>query len=529
MDVRGKEVGPPPNEVAKAVPLGDDIVAILETIDVPLIVVGSDCTVTRFNRAAGKALGLTASDSGRFLRTISGLSGEKNYERLCAQVIADGALCRCDVRIADRWFVLCIAPYTGNDGEVRGAVLTFTNVTGFRASIEQAIYEREYTKAILNTVEPLVVLNASLRVQTANKAFYDTFEVSREQTQDVPLDDLGNQAWKDLGFWPSLKAMFSEDGEFQTIEVERELAMGRRTLLLDARRLPRGREALVLVVLRDITKRKRAEEALREAKDQLARQAAELERVVEERTAKARRLEHDLEHVSRVSTLGVLAGSLAHELSQPLTSILSNAAAAHLFMNGEQNNGDKVRDALKDIREQGRRAREIIIGMRGMLKKDPGQIASQDLNLAVREVLELLRSNLASGHVTPVLRLDPLLPPVKGHGVQLRQVVLNLAMNACDAMSDVPADRRMLTIESRCVAADEVEVSVTDCGFGFPLEMLGHAFEPFHTTKAKGLGLGLAICNSIIAAHGGRLAASNNHDKGATVKFTLPAQSENGE
>jgi signal transduction histidine kinase len=243
--------------------------------------------------------------------------------------------------------------------------------------------------------------------------------------------------------------------------------------------------------------------------------------------AEAQRLEQELEHVNRVSTLGVLAGSLAHELNQPLTSILSNAAAARLFMNREQINGDEVRDALKDIQRQGRRAGEIITGMRGMLKKDPGEIAGQDLNLAVREVIEMVQSDLASRHVTPVLRLDPLLPPVQGHGVQLRQVVLNLAMNACDAMSDVPSDRRMLTIESRRVTAG-VEVSVADCGSGFPEEMLGRAFEPFHTTKAKGLGLGLAICGSIIGAHGGRLAAANNRDKGATVKFILPALSENG-
>jgi signal transduction histidine kinase len=136
----------------------------------------------------------------------------------------------------------------------------------------------------------------------------------------------------------------------------------------------------------------------------------------------------------------------------------------------------------------------------------------------------MVRSDLLARRVTLVLQLDPLLPPVKGHEVQLRQVVLNLVTNACDAMSGIPSDRRKLTVKSRRVTPNEVEVSVADCGPGFPEEMLQHQFEPFRTTKSDGLGLGLAICKSIIAAHSGSLVASNNAGEGATVRFTLPAQ-----
>jgi PAS domain S-box-containing protein len=244
--------------------------------------------------------------------------------------------------------------------------------------------------------------------------------------------------------------------------------------------------------------------------------------------AEARRSHQELVHVNRVSTLGELAGSLAHELNQPLAAILSNAQAARRLMNGDRRNDGEVRDALKDIGDQGRRAGEIIAGMRGMLRKDPGEMAAQDLNRAVREVLEMMRSELLTRHVTPVLRLDPVLPSVKGHGVQLRQVLLNLLINACEAMSDVAAGGRELTIESRHLTEPEVEVSVADNGPGFPEEMLRNAFEPFQTTKTNGLGLGLAICRSIITAHGGRLTAANNSGKGATVSFTLPTQNGSG-
>jgi PAS domain S-box-containing protein len=243
-----------------------------------------------------------------------------------------------------------------------------------------------------------------------------------------------------------------------------------------------------------------------------------------EAEAQLQRSEVELAHVSRVSILGELTGSLAHELNQPLTAILSNAAAARFLMDGKQRNDEGIRDALTEIAEEGQRAGEIIAGMRAMLRKEPGQMVTQDVNVAVREVLQMLHSDLVNRRVMPVLRLDPLLPPVKAHAVQLRQVLLNLVMNACDAMSDVAAEQRQLTIESRRLAEEDVEVLVADNGPGFSEEILQHLFEPFHTTKPKGLGLGLAICRSIIAAHGGRLVAANGSGRGATVRLTLPTE-----
>jgi C4-dicarboxylate-specific signal transduction histidine kinase len=213
-------------------------------------------------------------------------------------------------------------------------------------------------------------------------------------------------------------------------------------------------------------------------------------------------------------------------LNQPLTAVVSNAEAAQRFMKDLPINDQEVREALQDIREEGRRAGEIIARMRAMVKKDPGQMARQDLNLAVREVLEMAHSELMSRRVAPVLRLDPLLPLVNGHGVQLRQVLLNLVINACDAMSGVAEDRRQLTIASRRVRAGEVEISVSDTGPGVTADALRHVFEPFRTTKSKGLGLGLAICRSIIRTHGGRLNVANNLDGGAKLRFTLPVQNQ---
>jgi PAS domain S-box-containing protein len=241
-----------------------DNIGMLDAVDLPIIVISRDCRVAHVNRAARTVFGLKASDIGRSPGIV--VSCAENVDRLCAQVIADATPCRREIRDGDRYFLLRIAPYIGNDGEIVGAVLTFTNVTAFRASIEQAIYEREYTKAILNTVpDPLVVLDGELRIQTANRAFYAMFGVSRDETQDVSICNVGNAAWENSDVWESIKTTLSGHSEFQPVEIDHEFPrIGRRTILLDARRLARDGAAMVLLAFRDISERRRAQEAIQQ-------------------------------------------------------------------------------------------------------------------------------------------------------------------------------------------------------------------------------------------------------------------------
>lgn len=229
---------------------------VLDAIDLPVIVVGRDCTVTRVNRAAMAVLGLTISDIGRTAGGV--LASLDNVDAVCAQVIGDGAPSRLEMRDGDRHFLIRVAPCMGADHEIVGAALTATNVTAFRASIDQAIYEREYTKAILNTIiDPIVVLDMDLCVQTANRAFYAMFGLSRDETRGVPISALGNDVWKTSQAWESLKRTLSGETELAAFEVEREFpVVGFRTVLLYARRLARDGEALLLLAFHDITERK---------------------------------------------------------------------------------------------------------------------------------------------------------------------------------------------------------------------------------------------------------------------------------
>src|SRR5579862_338582 len=213
-----------------------DEIGVLDAIDVPIIVISRECTVARINRAAMTVFGLKASDVGSSLGNT--LGGVQDLSRICKRVIADGAPHRVETRDGDRCFLLRIAPYAGRDRQILGAVLTFTNVTAFRASIEQAIYEREYTKAILNTVvDPVVVLDAKLQVQTAKRAFYTVFGTSRDETQSISIRKLGNNQWENSGVWESVERALSGLSAFQPVEIDRELPIGTRTLVVDARRL----------------------------------------------------------------------------------------------------------------------------------------------------------------------------------------------------------------------------------------------------------------------------------------------------
>jgi two-component system, LuxR family, sensor kinase FixL len=256
---------------------------------------------------------------------------------------------------------------------------------------------------------------------------------------------------------------------------------------------------LMLTVIMDISARKRAER-------------------------EAHLLRQELARVNRVSSMGELASSLAHELDQPLLAISGNAEAALTFLKADPLRIDEVRDILRDIVSEHRRADEIIQRMRHMLKKGEAQVEPFDINVAVEEVLAMIRSDLIVRNVSVSFVPAQRLPLARGDRIQIQQVLLNLIFNGCDAMAGMGREKRV-AIETDTVMS-LVQVSVADNGTGIPPEQREKAFEPFYTTRAKGIGMGLPICRSIIKAHGGKIWASDNHGHGAVFRFTLPVYTE---
>ena len=623
-----------------AQPAGLDLIRILDTVELPIVVVGSDQTITCFNEAAANVLGLSRSDLGGALCDVPVLAGFPRLERDCGQVIAGGVESCVDVRDGETRFVVRISPYTIADRRVIGAVLTFTNVTAFRASMDQAIYERESTKAILNTVaDPLVVLSESRRIQSANRAFYAMFGVSREQTQGIPLHDLGNGIFAETGLRAQLEELLTGDPTGQPLEVERVVTpRGQRTLLLAARPLsfPGHFECRFLVTFHDITARKqaeaardlRSEEELRRSEafladgqrlsltgsfcwnvptdaitwseqlyriyeleigvpvtldlirtrvhpedvsllekmkmvDQAGLGATDFEwqyrllmpdrsikylhavahavrdrdgrleylaavqdvterRLSEEALSKAR---SELAHVARVASLGALTASIAHEVNQPLSGIITNASTCLRMLDADPPNLDGARETARRTIRDGNRASDVITRLRALFSNREATSEAVDLNEATREVIALLLGELQRNQVIvrPELAVD--LPPVPGDRVQLQQVILNLLQNASEAMSGVGERPREVVIRTAREEMDRVRLTVQDAGVGLEPRTMDKLFEAFYTTKRDGMGIGLSISRSIIQTHHGCLWAEPNDGPGATFGFSIPCGS----
>jgi PAS domain S-box-containing protein len=284
---------------------------------------------------------------------------------------------------------------------------------------------------------------------------------------------------------------------YETVRMREDGSLLDISLTVSPLRDAAGRIIGASKIARDITERKRAEAALRDMQMQLA-------------------------HANRVATMGQLSASITHEVNQPITAAVTYALAARRWLSAEPPNFREVDDALSLIVKEGNRAGEVVGRIRALIKKAPARKDAVAINDAILEVIALTRTEAANNSVSVRTQLTEGLPRVQGDRVQLQQVLLNLIINAIEAMRDVGEEERELLISTRN-EPDGVSVEVRDSGPGFAPADLDRVFEAFYTTKPGGLGMGLSICRSIIEAHNGRLWASPNVPRGASFQFTLPA------
>jgi len=281
------------------------------------------------------------------------------------------------------------------------------------------------------------------------------------------------------------------------------LSFGRRYLTLTHSPLRPDSERVeaALVIVRDLTEYVLASEALREAQMELA-------------------------HVNRVTTMGQLAASIAHEVNQPLAGVIANAEAGLRWLDRGTPDLDAVRRSVEWIIDDGNRASDVIRRVRALANKTDIEKAQLDINDVVSETVALVERELVGHQVSVRMELAPALPMIMGDRVQLQQVMINLVMNGIEAMQSVTDRPRELVIRSRQDETQQVLISVTDCGVGISAENANRLFNAFFTTKSNGMGMGLSICRSIVEAHDGRLWATASVPHGATFQFTLPANAD---
>ncbi|MGE5790297.1 MAG: PAS domain S-box protein, partial [Syntrophaceae bacterium] len=373
-----------------------------------------------------------------------------------------------------------------------------------RIRAEEAVKESEakYRSLYESMMDGYVLLGMDGRILKYNESYREMTGYAQDELLRLTYHDITPEKWhtaeKEIVEQQVLVRGYSEvyekeyrkrDGTVFPVEL-------RAFLLKDEA----GSNIGIWAIVRDITGRKTIESEARKHREELA-------------------------HVTRVSTLGELTSSLAHEINQPLAAILSNAQAAQRFLSQDQPDMKEVGEILGDIIRDDNRAAEVIRKIRSLLKKEETRYETLNLNDVIEEILNVIRNDTALTAVSMEKEYDPSLPSIWGDRIQLQQVILNLVLNAAEAMKEAGTEDRRLIVRTSNRDGRFAEVSIRDVGPGIEENIASRLFEPFYTTKSGGMGMGLAISKDIVKSHKGEIRALNNPDRGATFSFTVPFDS----
>jgi PAS domain S-box-containing protein len=383
-------------------------------------------------------------------------------------------------------------PVFSPSGDLVEVVGTSTDIT----ERKRADYLRDQVSARLPDL--VAIIRRDYRYQRANPTYERVWRIPAEKVIGMHVGDVVGREMFDRVVKPNLDRCFA--GEEVSFAEWFDNPGGRKYWLVtySPLRLESERVDNALAVARDLTDQMLASEKLRDAQIQLA-------------------------HVNRVATVGQLTASIAHEVNQPIGALVINAHAVLRMLSADPPDLNQARDALGDIVKDGRRASDVIGHIRALVKKTPAQAELIDINKVIIETLALARAEILRNFVSLATRLAMDLPPIQGDRVQLQQVIMNLVMNAVEAMSSVDGGGRELQIVTEKDQEDHISITVSDSGPLLKTESLDRFFDAFYSTKASGMGIGLSICRSIIEAHEGCIWAGANVPRGATLHVRLPA------
>jgi two-component system sensor kinase FixL len=404
-----------------------------------------------------------------------------------------------------RWVLDRGVPRSEPNGTFLGYIGTAIDITEHKRDAEELEKERAFLRQVIDIVPNFIFAKDREGCFTlANQATAEAYGTTAENLIGKTDRDF-NSNFEEVEFFRRMDLEVMNTLQERFIPEERITDAGGKVRWLQTVKRPIvGKEGIadqVLGTSTDITVSKETELELR-------RQRAELA------------------HVTRISLMGELAASLAHELNQPLTAILANAQAALRFMAAKPPELEEVREILKEIVEDNSRASEVIRRVRALVKKEEVEFVPVDIENLINDAMTLVHNDAVLHNVQISLETGLGLPPVCGDRVQLQQVILNLLLNAFDVLKGCPQQDRRVFLRVERDGGCMLKVTVRDRGTGLSGDNLDKLFKPFFTTKRDGLGMGLSICRSIIEAHGGRLWAENNRDQGAAFYFTIPASDE---
>lgn len=511
----------------------DDLANFLNSSEVGTIFLDTGFCVRRFTPSATKLLNLIPLDLGRPVSNISNNLIDVDLTSVADNVLKSLVPVEKEVQTSDgRWHVMRSIPYRTLNNLIDGVVFTFTDVTRLKEA-------QDYAENIVSTVrESLIVLSPDLSIVSANRAFFETFRVAREETVGRLIYEVGNHQWDIPRLRELLEEVLPRDARFENLDVEHEFpSIGQRIMSLSARRIYDKQEnavQLILLAIDDITEPKKAEQALhkltQELETRVAERTAELEqanRTLIEDIEERQKLEEQLRQAQKMESIGTLAAGVAHDFNNILNIILGYASV----LREHAGKGDRIAETLNVIDEAIRRGAVLVQQLLTIGKKTEESLEPTDVNTLIHGLLRLLRQTFRKTiEVTPELGRE--LPPVMASPSQINQALLNLCINARDAMPDggkltlrtEAVDGTTLQDYPEAKAERYVRIEVSDTGTGMDENVQSRIFEPFFTTKetGQGTGLGLAVVYGIVKSHNGLIQVESSPTGGTTFRLYFP-------